>query len=210
MVINNLLLSHVMPMEKSFDDPVEIFSSWYGEMLNAGGVREPTAMILATCDTEKRPSARIVLLKKHSQQGFEFYTNLGSRKGREIAENPRVALVFDWQVIHKQVRVEGMAELMDSAMSDAYYASRSRESQLSGLCSKQSAVLHDREELLQEIELASQKFAGREIPRPEYWGGILVVPHTIEFWSEGAHRLHHRKRYSKNSLGQWECVELYP
>lgn len=197
-------------MKGSGDDPIEIFSSWYFDVLNSGGVREPSAMVLATCDLESRPSARVVLLKKHSQQGFEFYTNLGSRKGREIAANPQVALVFDWQVVNKQVRIEGVAEFMDGAESDAYYASRSRESQLSGLCSRQSAILHDRGELLQEIELASQRFAGREIPRPEYWGGIRVVPHTIELWSEGLHRLHHRKQYKRNTNGRWECVELYP
>ena len=197
-------------MEKSGDDPIEIFSSWYSDVLNSGGVREPSAMVLATCDLENRPSARIVLLKKHSQQGFEFYTNLCSRKGREIAVNRQVALVFDWQVVHKQVRVEGVAEFMDGKESDAYHASRSRESQLSGLCSRQSAILLDKGELLKEIELASQKFAGKEIPRPEYWGGIRVVPQTIELWSEGLHRLHNRKQYKRNPGGQWECVELYP
>ncbi|MDB1135369.1 pyridoxamine 5'-phosphate oxidase [Candidatus Anaplasma sp. TIGMIC] len=192
------------------DDPMIIFGSWYEEMLQVEGIKEPAAMVLATCDIESRPSARVVLLKKYSDAGFEFVTNLESRKAQEMAASPYVALVFDWRFMQRQVRVEGVASFVSSAESDAYHASRPRDSQLSAWCSKQSRVLEDRGKFLAEVEIMRQKFEGRDIPRPQYWGGIRVVPHAMEFWTDGKHRLHDRKYYTRNSDGTWKCVVLYP
>ncbi|WP_081264061.1 pyridoxamine 5'-phosphate oxidase [Anaplasma phagocytophilum] len=191
-------------------DPMSIFGLWYEEVLRVKSVREPSAMVLATCDSENRPSARVVLLKRYSDAGFEFYTNLESRKAREIALNPCVSLVFDWRHIYKQVRVEGIAEFMDVSESDAYFASRSRESQIGAWCSRQSMILEDRDVLLSKIELMEREYEGREIPRPKFWGGIRVVPNVIEFWMDGKHRLHDRRQYSKNIDGTWTSVYLYP
>ncbi|WP_041651589.1 pyridoxamine 5'-phosphate oxidase [Anaplasma centrale] len=192
---------------------MDIFGLWYSEMLQAaaeGHVHEPSAMVLATCDAQNRPSARVVLLKKYGEAGFEFVTNFDSRKGREIANNPQVALVFDWRYIGKQVRVEGVATLVDTHESDTYHASRSRESKISAWCSKQSTILESRELLLEQFEREQQRFEGQEIPRPEHWGGIRVIPRVVEFWEDGAYRLHSRKRYSLGDDGTWSSVNLYP
>ncbi len=163
--------------------PMDVFGLWYSEMLQATGahMREPSAMVLATCDVQNRPSARVVLLKKYGEAGFEFVTNFNSRKGREIADNPQVALVFDWRHIGRQVRVEGLATLMDASESDAYHASRSRESKISAWCSQQSAVLESRKLLLEQFERERQRFDGQEIPRPT--GGVLELSRT--WWSFG-------------------------
>ena len=197
-------------MQESIDHPIITFGKWYEEMLKVGGIREPSAMVLSTCNTENRPSSRVVLLKKYSDGGFEFFTNFNSRKGREIAANPYVSLVFDWRSIYRQVRVEGMAEFMDDWESDAYHDTRSRESQISVWCSQQSTIIPDREEFFRKFELAKQQFEGKEVPRPKHWGGIRVVPYLIEFWTDGTHRMHERKQYSKGSDGTWSYVYLYP
>ena len=197
-------------MNNSSDDPMTIFSQWYEEMLKVGGVREPSAMVLSTCNTENRPSSRVVLLKKYSDLGFEFFTNYESRKGREIAANPHVALVFDWRNIRRQVRVEGIAKFMSDCESDVYHKTRSRDSQLGVMCSQQSMVMTDRQELFRRFERVKRQFWGKEVPRPKHWGGIRVVPYSVEFWTDGEHRLHDRKQYVRNPDGTWSYVYLYP
>ena len=189
--------------------PMKIFEEWHGEMLETGGIREPSAMVLTTCENN-RPSARVVLLKGYSEAGFEFFTNFQSRKGRELQNNPFVSLVFDWRTVNRQVRVEGIAGLMTPAESDKYHASRSRDSQISAWCSKQSMVLESREKLLEEFEIAKKKFEGKEVPRPEHWGGVRVVPYVVEFWQNCEHRLHDRKRYRKDENNVWVYEILYP
>ncbi|MCU7611346.1 pyridoxamine 5'-phosphate oxidase [Anaplasma capra] len=199
-------------VQKASSSPMDVFSAWYSEMLQAteSHMGEPAAMVLATCDVQGKPSARVVLLKKYGKLGFEFFTNFESRKGKEIAGNPNVALVFDWRHMGRQVRVEGSAVPLSASESDAYHASRSRESRIGALCSKQSMVLNSREELLAQFNCMLREFEGKEIPRPEYWGGIRVVPRMVEFWEEGEHRLHSRKQYSMGDDGAWSCAELYP
>ncbi|KJV69583.1 pyridoxamine 5'-phosphate oxidase [Candidatus Neoehrlichia procyonis] len=190
-------------------DPIELFSIWYDEILRSS-CKDPTSMVLATCGQDLKPSARIVLLKKYDNSGFVFFTNLHSKKGQDIAYNPNVALVFDWSFISKQVRVEGKIELLTSEESDSYYASRMRGSQISAWCSKQSSILKDRDELLESIKYMHQKFINKNIPRPDYWVGMKVVPELIEFWQEGIDRLHIRHQYSKCINDTWKVVELYP
>ncbi|MGN7679005.1 MAG: pyridoxamine 5'-phosphate oxidase [Anaplasma sp.] len=199
-------------VRNTIGDPMDVFDLWYSEMLISvmGSLKDPAAMTLATCSEQGVPSARVVLLKRYDRGGFEFFTNLKSRKGREIAANPLVALVFDWRYIGRQVRVEGTATFLSASESDAYYASRPRESRIGAWCSKQSMVLEDRNELLMQFESMTRRFEGQDVPRPEFWGGIRVIPHVVEFWTESEHRLHLRKQYSKTDDGGWKCEELYP
>ncbi|CAN7940075.1 unnamed protein product, partial [Ixodes pacificus] len=178
--------------------PVDIFDLWYKKVVQTAHYSEPSAMVLATCDENGHPSARVVLLKRYSKKGFEFFTNYQSKKGKEIVANPAVALVFDWRHVSRQVRIEGVAEFLTSEESDAYYFSRPRASQISAWCCKQSNILENRDDLLVQIRVTEERFAGRQVPRPQYWGGFRVVPHLIEFWQEGEHRLHTRMQYKKS------------
>ncbi|WDM85556.1 pyridoxamine 5'-phosphate oxidase [Ehrlichia sp. JZT12] len=192
------------------NNPIELFSLWYEEMLRIP-CKEPTAMVLATCSKDLKPSARVVLLKQYSDQGFVFFTNINSRKGQEIQNNPYVALVFDWNHISKQVRIEGKIEMLLDEDIDKYYASRSRGSQISALCSNQSSILKNRKDFIDSIENMTKEFYGKPIPRPSYWVGMRVVPMLIEFWEEGLYRIHTRSQYTrKDTNHQWNVVELYP
>jgi pyridoxamine 5'-phosphate oxidase len=172
---------------------------------------EPTAMSLATASPEGAPSARTVLLKHVDQRGFVFYTNRDSRKGRQLAANPRAALLFHWKLIRDgvQVKVEGVAEAVDDADADAYFASRPRASQAGAWASLQSQTLASREELegrLREVEL---RYAGVPVPRPPNWSGFRVVPSLVEFWYGARHRLHERRRHEWLE-GRWQERMLYP
>ena len=171
---------------------------------------EPTAVILATADAAGRPSARTVLVKGVDERGFVFYTNSRSRKGRELRENPRAALVFFWQSLFEQVQVEGSVEPVTAEESDAYWASRRRESCLGAWASDQSAPLASREALNARYEEHERRFAGGEVPRPAHWRGYRVVPERIEFWRPGDHRLNERECYERTEAGAWRRFLLNP
>ncbi len=169
-----------------------------------------SAVTLATADEEGRPSARMVLLKGLDERGFVFYTNRTSRKGEHLAANPQAALCFYWAAIGEQVRVEGAVEPVTDAESDAYFASRPRESQIGAWCSRQSRPSPGREILEERFREIEARYAGQPVPRPRWWGGYRVIPERIEFWQQGAHRLHHRTQYTRASDGGWRSELLDP
>ncbi|MFN3964898.1 pyridoxamine 5'-phosphate oxidase [Silanimonas lenta] len=177
----------------------------------AAGDPEPTAMTVATADARGRPSARTVLLKHVDEQGFVFYTNFDSRKGRQLAANPQAALLFLWKTLREQVqvKVEGTVEPVTAAEADAYFASRPRESQIGAWASLQSQTLDSRETLERRIAEFSAKFEGGPVPRPPHWSGFRVVPEMIEFWYGAKFRLHERQRYARIE-GRWTKRMLYP
>lgn len=190
------------------DNPIDLFKSWFEEAKQCG-LREPTAMCLSTCTPDGVPSSRMVLLKAVDDRGFVFYTNLGSRKGREIETNPRVALCFYWMPLGKQVRVEGRVERVSDEEADAYFASRDRQSQIGAYASKQSHPLTEYFELERRAAEFAVKFGVGKVPRPPFWSGYRVAPAAIEFWMEKPFRLHERLLYTKTSDG-WETAWLFP
>jgi pyridoxamine 5'-phosphate oxidase len=191
------------------DDPLEQFVRWYREAEQTG-LRYPNAMALATATRDGRPSLRIVLLRQADERGFVFYTNLESRKGREIAENPRAALLFYWEPLERQVRIEGPVELVSSTEGDAYFATRPFGSQVSAWASRQSEPIGSRAELERHHQEWAARFATGQVPRPPYWGGYRVVPEVYEFWQGRADRLHDRFRYERQPDGSWTIVRLQP
>ena len=176
-------------------DPFALFDQWFAEA-KASEVNDPDAMALATADSQCRPSVRMVLLKGHGPDGFVFYTNLGSRKGEELAANPQAALAFHWKSLRRAVRVEGPIEPVPKAEADAYHLSRTRDSQISAWASEQSRPLASRETLEARFAELARRFEGEQVPRPEYWAGFRVRPRRIEFWVDGEHRLHHRRLFT--------------
>jgi len=192
-------------------DPLAEFRALFAqaEALERAQLPEPNAMTLATVDASGAPSARIVLLKALDERGFVFYTNFGSRKGRELAAEPRAALLFHWQQLLSQVRVEGVVERVDDATADAYFASRPRESQVGAWASEQSAPLDRDETLDARVREVETRFAGRDVPRPPFWGGFRVVPARIEFWHGRAHRLHERRVFERDGA-DWRMHRLFP
>jgi pyridoxamine 5'-phosphate oxidase len=190
-------------------DPIALFSQWYDEA-RASEINDPNAMALATVAADGAPSLRMVLLKGHGPEGFVFYTNERSRKGRELAANPQVALLFHWKSLRRQIRIEGAVTPVSDAEADDYFASRSRDSQLGAWASDQSAPLDVRETFMAGYEAARARFEGAEVPRPPHWGGWRVAPAAIEFWMDGAHRLHDRRRYEADGNGGWRSSLLYP
>ncbi|MBI3333243.1 MAG: pyridoxamine 5'-phosphate oxidase [Candidatus Omnitrophica bacterium] len=173
------------------------------------GLREPAAMILATADPQGRPSVRTVLLKEVDARGFAFYTNLRSRKGRELAANPRAALCFYWEPLEAQVIVEGGVKPISRREADAYWATRPRESQIAAWSSLQSKPLSRRTLLLARFARYARRFAGRPVPRPPDWAGLRVVPDRIEFWRRRPFRLHERQLYVRQG-SRWKVRRLYP
>jgi pyridoxamine 5'-phosphate oxidase len=192
------------------DDILRIFHALLEEARNAGD-REPTAMTLATADSEGRVSARTVLLKHADAQGFVFYTNTQSLKGHQLAEHPQAALLFHWKDLRDQVqvRVEGRVTPVSDAEADAYFAKRPRDSQIGAWASDQSQLLENRETLMRRVEEFSAKFDGRDVPRPPHWSGYRLAPDTIEFWYGAAHRLHDRILHRLVD-GRWVEARLYP
>ncbi len=190
-------------------DPLRQFGRWY-EQAGRAGFLEPTAMALATADSEARPSARMVLLKGWDERGFVFFTHYGSRKGRDLAANPRAALLFWWDRVGLQVRLEGSVETVSPQESDAYFARRARASQLGAHASPQSEPLANREELEARFAGADRRFVGQAVPRPADWGGYRLRPERWEFWSHGADRLHDRFEYTRNARGEWQIARLGP
>ena len=189
-------------------DPVEQFRRWFDVAL-AAGLHEPNAMTVATATRDGRPSARVVLLKGFEERGFVFYTNYEGRKGRELEENPRAALLFYWGELERQVRVEGAVSRVSEEESDAYYASRPRGSRLGAWASEQSRVVGGREVLEGRIGDLEAEYEGREVPRPPFWGGYRVGPEVVEFWQGRENRLHDRLVYRRQGAG-WEIRRLQP
>ena len=189
-------------------DPFLLFQEWFDEAERAGVVA-PEAMTLATATADGAPSARMVLLKGADEDGFVFYTGYDSRKGAELAENPRAALVFYWQPVGKQVRVEGLVGRVSEAESAAYFATRPRGSQLAAWASQQSRPLASREELERRYAELEQEYEGRDVPLPPQWGGYRLQPEVIEFWEHHENRLHDRVRYTRAREG-WQTERLAP
>lgn len=189
-------------------DPIALFDEW----LAAAHASEPElaeAMTVATADKAGRPSARIVLLKGHGPDGFVFYTNQRSRKGEELAENPNAALLFHWKSLRRQVRIEGPVSVVNDAEADAYFATRSRDSQLGALASDQSQPLDSRATFERRFAEMQRNYDGQEVPRPQHWSGYRVAPETIEFWTDRPHRLHERRLFTRTPEG-WTEGLLYP
>lgn len=191
-------------------DPIAAFSTWLDEAADSEP-NDPNAMSLATVGPDGMPNARMVLLKGLDARGFVFYTNLESRKGNELAGSAQAALCFHWKSLHRQVRVQGPVSNVDNAEADAYYASRDRESRIGAWASQQSRPLADRAELEAAYAAADARFPGDDIPRPPHWSGRRITPLRIEFWQDGAHRLHDRLVYVRaDAEADWQTERLYP
>jgi pyridoxamine 5'-phosphate oxidase len=190
-------------------DPIRQFRRWFEEAL-AAGVPEVNAMTLATATPDGGPSARIVLLKDLTEDGFAFFTNYNGRKARELAANPRAALVFYWAPMERQVRVEGTVEKTSEAESCAYFRTRPLGARLGARASQQSEVLPDRAALEKRLAELEAEYAGGEVPRPAWWGGYRLRPSAIEFWQGQPSRLHDRLLYCREPDGRWRIVRLAP
>ena len=189
-------------------DPLLQFDRWFNEAV-AAEVYEPNAMVVSTVDRDGQPWSRHVLLKGVTDGAFDFYTNYESNKSVELTGNPSIAVTFGWLPLHRQVNIGGTVTRVPDAESDAYWAVRTRGSQIGGWASAQSRTLTGRDELVASVAEIEERFPD-EVPRPPHWGGWRVTPHTIEFWQGRQNRLHDRLRYTRDDSGQWSIVRLSP
>jgi pyridoxamine 5'-phosphate oxidase len=199
----------VLTRDMLASDPFVQFERWFGEACDAE-LPEPNAMTLATVGADGQPTLRTVLLKLFDHNGFVFFTNYGSRKADQMAANNRVALLFPWIKLARQVAITGRAEKVSAAESARYFASRPRESQLGAWISRQSSVLSSRQLLMMELDKIKSKFLKGEIPLPDFWGGYRVRPETIEFWQGQTSRLHDRFLYTRTPDNSWTIERLAP
>lgn len=190
-------------------DPIKQFENWWQNAIETK-IEEPNAMTLATCNASGKPSARIVLLKGIKENSFVFFTNYDSRKGKEIEENPFVALVFFWKELERQIRIEGKIKKVSTQESDEYFSLRPRESQIGAWSSPQSSVIQNARFLQKNVEQFNEQFQSEKIPRPDFWGGFIVEPNLIEFWQGGPGRLHDRLQYSLSENKAWIINRLAP
>lgn len=190
-------------------DPFQQFRRWH-ELARAAALHEPDAVALATATPDGKPSLRMVLLRGFDERGFVFFTNYQSRKGRELAQNPWAALTFWWPELRRQVRIEGWVEMVSTRESDEYFHSRPRGSRLAAWASAQSQLIAGREELDRRYAEVAAEYAGREPPRPPFWGGYRLVPTCVEFWQARENRLHDRLRYRRGEDGGWVVERLQP
>jgi pyridoxamine 5'-phosphate oxidase len=189
-------------------DPFDQFDIWYKEVLHSG-IPEPTAMIVATADKKGIPAVRTVLLKSYDKRGFVFYTNYGSKKGKDLRENPNAAILFLWKEVERQVRISGTVKKTAQSESEEYFRSRPIESQLGAWASKQSSVIPNREYLTEKYEKYRDQFEGKDIPLPPFWGGYRVIPTEFEFWQGRDNRLHDRISYKLKGK-EWDISRLSP
>ena len=190
-------------------NPIEQFTRWWNEAINSN-IDEVNAMTLATASSKGIPSARIVLLKGYDQNGFVFFTNYASSKGRQLDENPHAALVFFWKELERQVRIEGVIEKIAAKDSDEYFHSRPVGSQIGAWASPQSTVIANRDIIEQRVNNYQQQFSHGPIPRPEHWGGYLLKPNSLELWQGRSSRLHDRILYASQPDNNWQITRLAP
>jgi len=191
------------------ESPLQQFEKWWQDAINSQ-LEEPNAMTLATSTPDGRPSARIVLLKSFDQDGFMFFTNYESRKGREMAANPHVSLLFFWQELERQVRIDGVVSKTPAAVSNAYYDSRPMGSRIGAIASPQSRVIPHRSFLEAQVSMVAEKYVLEAPVRPEHWGGYIVKPALMEFWQGRSNRLHDRIQYTLTETGSWKIERLAP
>ncbi len=190
-------------------DPFEQFGAWFADA-QAAGIVFPEAMALATADADGRPAVRHVLLKAIDTRGFVFFTNLGSRKGRHLAQNPYASAAFLWKELDRQVTISGRVERIMPEESEAYFRTRPREARIGAWASRQSAPVGSRADLDAAFAAADARFPGEDVPLPPHWGGFRIVPDAFEFWKGRPHRLHDRFRYERQPNGTWRIERLYP
>jgi pyridoxamine 5'-phosphate oxidase len=192
------------------DNPIELFQKWFYEVEASDGMDEPNAMTISTIGLDGFPKSRVVLLKKYTFEGFIFYTNYTSEKGKAIADNPNVCLSFFWPNMERQIIIKGKAEKLAENLSDGYFESRPEGSKLGAIVSDQSSVIPSRKVLEDKLKALEDEFQGKEIKRPDFWGGYMVKPVSIEFWQGRPNRLHDRVRYSLQEDYNWKIERLAP
>jgi len=201
----------MMESQQPESHPIRQFGAWIAEAKERSGLEFPNAACLATVNAAGQPSARMVLLKDHSEKGFVFFSNYESRKATDLMQNSRAALCFYWEKLNKSVRVEGVVEKTSREVSQAYFSGRPRAKQIGAWASPQSREIESRSFLEKRVQAIEEKFRSQEeISVPDHWGGYCLVPETIEFWIDGANRLHDRYVYKKTANGEWKKTRLAP